>query len=101
MNKTMRIICIILCVGLIMGLGYVVIRKIKKYPDEVEYSSLRAFADDGMYYIKRNVLYFLDSKTGKSVVVCNKVIASIIQKTVMRIYLDWDLVCFIMKINYI
>ena len=69
MNKTMRIICIILCVGLIMGLGYVVIRKIKKYPDEVEYSSLRAFADDGMYYIKRNVLYFLDSKTGKSVVV--------------------------------
>ena len=68
----MRIICIILCVGLIMGLGYVVIRKIKKYPDEVEYSSLRAFADDGMYYIKRNVLYFLDSKTEKSVVVCNK-----------------------------
>ena len=72
MNKTMRIICIILCVGLIMGLGYVVIRKIKKYPDEVEYSSLRAFADDGMYYINRYDLYFLDSKTGKSVVVCNK-----------------------------
>ena len=47
-----------------MGLGYVVIRKIKKYPDEVEYSSLRAFADDGMYYIKRNVLYFKDGKIG-------------------------------------
>ena len=72
MKKVVRIICIVLCVGLILGLGYIVSRKIKKYPDEVEYSSLRAFADDGMYYIKRNVLYFLDSKTGKSVVVCNK-----------------------------
>lgn len=58
MKKVVRIICIVLCVGLILGLGYIVSRKIKKYPDEVEYSSLRAFADDGMYYIKRNVLYF-------------------------------------------
>ena len=57
-EEVVRIICIVLCVGLILGLGYIVSRKIKKYPDEVEYSSLRAFADDGMYYIKRNVLYF-------------------------------------------
>ena len=89
MKKVVRIICIVLCVGLILGLGYIVSRKMKKYPEEIEYSALRAFTDNGMYYARRNMLYFLDSATG------------IIQKTVMRIYLDWDLVCFIMKINYI
>ena len=30
MKKVVRIICIVLCVGLILGLGYIVSRKIKK-----------------------------------------------------------------------
>ena len=72
MKKVVRIICIVLCVGLILGLGYIVSRKMKKYPEEIEYSALRAFTDNGMYYARRNMLYFLDSATGESVVVCNK-----------------------------
>lgn len=72
MKKVVRTICIVLCVGLILGLGYIVLRKMKKYPEEIEYSALRAFTDNGMYYARRNMLYFLDSATGESVVVCNK-----------------------------
>ena len=64
MKKVVRIICIVLCVGLILGLGYIVSRKMKKYPEEIEYSALRAFTDNGMYYARRNMLYFLDSPTG-------------------------------------
>ena len=38
MKKVVRTICIVLCVGLILGLGYIVSRKMKKYPEEIEYS---------------------------------------------------------------
>lgn len=72
MKKIIRIITIIVCIGLLIGIGFVMSRKIKKYPDKIEFCESTFVTDKGMYYSKQNRIYFLDAKTGEAVIVCNK-----------------------------
>ena len=72
MKKVMRIVGVVLCICLIVGVGYIVSRKLKKYPENVEYGQTEAITDKGMYYFHNKQLLFLDANTKKSAVVCNK-----------------------------
>lgn len=72
MKKIMRIIVVIICIGLVIGLGYVVSRKLKKYPNESVCDGTNCITDKGMYFYKNNLIYFMDANTGESIVICNK-----------------------------
>lgn len=76
MKKNVLKISIILItiIMLIVG-GFLVMKLNMKFPDKVTYGNgtdTTYCVDGGMYYIKNNCIYFLDSKNQINTVVCNK-----------------------------
>ena len=58
MKKAGKIIIIIVCIAVVAGLGYVIPRMMKQYPEAVLSEKVKFCTEDGMYYAKNNRLYF-------------------------------------------
>ena len=72
MKKVGKIIIVIVCIAVVAGLGYVIPRMMKRYPEAVLSEEVKFCTEDGMYYAKNNRLYFFDAETETEVIVCNK-----------------------------
>lgn len=72
MKKAGKIIIIIVCIAVVAGLGYVIPRMMKQYPEAVLSEKVKFCTEDGMYYAKNNRLYFFDAEAETEVIVCNK-----------------------------
>ena len=72
MKKVGKIIIVIVCIAVVAGLGYVIPRMMKRYPEAVLSEKVKFCTEDGMYYAKNNRLYFFDAETETEVIVCNK-----------------------------
>lgn len=74
MKKIIKYILGVIIILAIAAVIVIIVRINKDYPEKSLHITAEtyAYSDDGMYYIKNNLLYFLDNSSNKEVVVCNK-----------------------------